>query len=343
MVMWVSVMALLLPSGTALRTDSMAQTSESHGTSAKFTSHIIDHYEPYVVEQEAPAIYLPSNVPSHETVGVLLRGAAFRGGHQYTAKDCSDDSIDTQLQATKSVIKFVLVPLLSMPGNRVDVFIARHGLCRHDPKLMELYDEWSSEYKQRTFKYEASNTSQHANMRSALDAVTQHLEDSGSTYKFLIVLRHDIQLERSILEWPANFEKLNFASTCGRFGTWTAAECPGFLNCPPHTLQKCTNDMLMIVPRDHFLAFDKIVGNPQHVCFSSSCPFGHCCNVDFFPAIGAANIGVLFPDPDPLQEDSSICKNEGWFRAYGCLKEQRTVSRLPLSRYCPVLSGECGA
>jgi len=315
MTTWVSVMALLLRSGIALRTDSMAQNDRFVAKSAKPTKRD-------VVEQEAPASHLPINVPSHETVGLLLRGATFRGGHQNTQNDCSDSAIDAQLKASRSVINYVMNPLLSIPGNRVDVFITSHGFCRHDTKLVELYEQVASDNnRQHVFHYLASNQSQSTNMRGALDGVTKHLQAIRWTYKLLIVMRHDLQLERSILEWPANFEKLNFATTCQGL-----------------TFKECTNDVLMTVPGDHWLAFDRIVGGEEHNCFSSSCDFGHCCNVDFFPAIGAANVGVLFPTP---QEGDNICQFEGWFRVHACLDEARTVFHDARAHStCPK---ECGA
>lgn len=306
----------------ALRTDPMAQNDRFVVQSAKPANHFMDHDERDVVEQGAPASNLPINVPSHEIVGLLLRGATFRGGHQNTVNDCSDGAIDAQLKATRSVINYVLNPLLSIPGNRVDVFIARHGLCRHDVKLLELYEQWASDNnRQHVFHYPASNQSQDTNMRGALDVVTKHLKATRWTYKLLIVMRHDIQLKRSILEWPANFEKLNFASTC-----------PKGL-----TFKECTNDIIMTVPGDHWLAFDRIIGGEEHNCFSPSCDFGHCCNVDFFPAIGAANVGVLFPTS---KEEDTICLIEDWYRVHACLPDSTVLHDARASSACPK---ECGA
>jgi hypothetical protein len=303
--MWVSVMALLLRIGMALRTDQMAQNDRFDVKSTKSTNHIIDHNERDVVEKDAPASYLPINVPSHEIVGLLLRGATFRGGHQNTMNDCSDGSIDAQLTATKSVIKYIMNPLMSIPGNRVDVFIARHGYCRHDVKLVELYEQWARDNnRQHIFQYPASNESQNTNMRGALDVVTKHLKSCRWTYKLLIVMRHDIQLKRSILEWPANFGKLNFASEC-----------------PSLSFKECINDILMTVPGDHWHAFDRIIGGEEHNCFSPSCDFGHCCIVDFLPAIGASNVGVLFP----VSKEDNICNVEGSFRVHACLDDDSTL------------------
>lgn len=242
----------------------------------------IDHDELANVRQEAHASHaqLSRNMPSRESVAVLLRGASFRGGHLIDTHDCFDGSVDAQLEATNSVIEHVLNPLVSMFGNSVDLFVSRHGDCEHDSKLLRLYQQWAEHTNQQVYPFTASSASQDANMRDALDFVrdTPHRK-----YKLLIVLRHDVQLKRPIPEWPADFKKVNFASKCFE---------------QLFTFLQCTSDTIMTVPSEYVLAFDKIVGSSGQGCFSSECPQGHCCNFALFPAIGEANVGELFPVGD---------------------------------------------
>jgi hypothetical protein len=205
-------------------------------------------------------------LPAEPAVAVILRGSAFRsGGH--SSSGCNDRARDEQYRATSSLLKHVVLPLETVCGARVDIFVS--SSTKHADQLEKCAAMSHELYSMMGTRLVALDTcvsaGQDVSMRAALDLFKCRHRGSPSEYTLIVVARHDYIFSQSATQWEAwrnaSLSRFNFISRCEHNSIHDLD--------PP----KCVSDLLHTMPGRFFGAFDHSVGKLG--CFHGFGGSGH--------------------------------------------------------------------
>jgi len=269
---------------------------------------------------------------------LLFRGQSHHWG-------CSADVIDTsrflQRLCVHSHHAMISEPL-EQQGHCVDTFLALHSRC--DVLAADLTDgelhggrlRWSQ-------NVHAQSKSQSSNFRHAINSfwLQAAARPTWQQYDYLIVTRYDVRLLSPIVPgWACHT-----ASSRGSLAI--ASKC----SAKTYASWRCTFDTLFIVPRAHWVDFNRSVGSADTPgSRSSRCCFNEMCMSGGVPATGQAfhhvfarrlegganNISFCFPPPDhggtrsPNGPDYQCCSRglTNWTKVYQAEVARDSTARL---------------
>jgi len=130
-----------------------------------------------------------SAVQRADAVAVVLRGESFRIGGQFSR--ATADSAESQMEATQSQLVFLVEPLRHL-GFDVDVFSATYTTQFTETLIEKLGEFVRIDLRSRR------PGSQGENAHEALQAVDGYSLQQNKTYRFLVMLRHDMVLKQDI-------------------------------------------------------------------------------------------------------------------------------------------------
>jgi hypothetical protein len=166
---------------------------------------------------------------------LIIRGEAFRKGHQLNRNDGQAESYDEQKEACAT--HMALVRRIESFGYKVDIYIDSYH-TQFDKDLIEWYGDHVKDSQFHTTKF----ASQRMLIKDSLDM----LKDSLDTYDALLILRTDLFLkERFINEYNPDTQTVQFP-----FIMWT-------LNIRTPDGNPMVTDTIFHFPRAHY---DKLYG-----------------------------------------------------------------------------------
>lgn len=183
--------------------------------------------------------------------------------------------MEKQFEATSSLLQHVIMPLESICGAKVDLFVSVSGNYGSElPHCTSLVKRLYSSFGGRVVAQETRPSSgQHIGMRLAID-LFKHSRNARSEYSLVVVARHDFIFKKPITLWqnasltPVDFfSRFNFFSRCERRcpdNETRVAFCGPWGDDPP----RCVSDLLYTMPDSLFDACDGAVG--QEGCFNGS-------------------------------------------------------------------------
>lgn len=144
-------------------------------------------------------------------VALLLLGEAFRSGVGSVRLDspCNASSLAEQREATLSYVQRIAEPI-EQRGGKVDILFT-FPKCAEQATLVQLRSQMTSWLQPRVRA--------HATIRSAsmtdgwqkgYDLLRLYMAASGARYDYVLQARHDVYIEKALVEWPSNFSRLLF-------------------------------------------------------------------------------------------------------------------------------------
>ena len=167
---------------------------------------------------------------------LLIRGQQYRFG-------CDNRAIEVQDAAMRSQYSTITQSLREC-GHTVDVLLALNWKSCANETLLARLATWHRGSVQHTWQMHSN--SQPENVRLVLDTY----RPIAHRYHVLIVTRYDLVLKRPMHHWPGCQDQestVGFSDLCDdvKWKSWN-----------------CTGDLMFVIPRKHFWAFDDAVRRP---------------------------------------------------------------------------------
>jgi hypothetical protein len=266
-----TILAVALP---AFAAGLVAYTRRDDSVSGDFPElEKLDDKWLHIVPPELEYIGRPVNMPKGQRIAMLVRGRSFRCAES----SCCKDSWDSQMRATLSQMKSLVLPL-EENGNKIDIFLADR-LCALSRYQHMVYNNGTNRVVGTSI---VAADMQASDVRMSLNFLKQS-GDVAKKYSHVILIRHDLVFPTSLAQWPTDFNQFNFASKCEVKTAYG---------------EECINDLMFVMPARVFPTFDQAVGTGK--CFNSEMGVtfgnGHLCKGDLTTAMSAIGqpVGFVF-------------------------------------------------